>query len=148
MAFKHIVVATDFSEPSTRALDMCRELAASSTGCKVSLVHAYPTTMYAVQGVPAAPLTPSKQQLAEIAEQTEAALERLRGEHLEGVPFVHVHLLACESPSQAIASFATEQGADLVIVGSHGRSGLAKLLVGSVAEQVVRLASCPVLVAR
>ena len=147
MAFKHIVVATDFSEQSNRALDVCRQLA-SRDDAKVSLVHAFPNIFYGVQGVPAAPLAPSKEQLAEMKRLTEASLERLRGEHLEGVPFVHVHLLPCESPSNAIADFAKEKGADLIIVGSHGRSGLAKLLVGSVAEHVVRLAECPVLVAR
>jgi nucleotide-binding universal stress UspA family protein len=147
MSFKHILVATDFSEPSNKALDLCRELAAPS-GAKVTLVHAYPNIFYAVQGVPAAPLAPTKEQLAEIKARTEEALERIRGEHLEGVPFVHVQLLACESPGRAICDHAAEIGADLVIVGSHGRTGLTKLLVGSVAEQVIKLAPCPVLVAR
>ncbi len=51
-------------------------------------------------------------------------------------------------PGHVIAEWAEELGADLILVGSHGRSGLTRLFLGSVAERVVRLAHCPVLVVR
>lgn len=51
-------------------------------------------------------------------------------------------------PAEAIAQLASDIGADLVVVGTHGRRGLARLFLGSVAEGVVRLAPCPVLVVR
>jgi nucleotide-binding universal stress UspA family protein len=48
-------------------------------------------------------------------------------------------------PTVAIVDLAREAGADIIVIGSHGRAGLSRLLMGSVAEQVVRNASCPVL---
>ncbi|MDH5673772.1 MAG: universal stress protein [Myxococcales bacterium] len=147
MAFKHILVATDFSDASGAALDLCRELARDHDS-RVTLVHAYPENFYAAYPVPAAPLSPSKEQLTAIKRGIEEALERLRGEHLDGVPFVAVQLLTGDDPSRAICDHAREQGADLIVVGSHGRSGLSKLLLGSVAGRVVQQAHCPVLVSR
>jgi nucleotide-binding universal stress UspA family protein len=51
-------------------------------------------------------------------------------------------------PGHEIAQFAKERGAGMIVMSSHGRTGLAHLLIGSVAERVVRLAQCPVLVLR
>ncbi len=51
-------------------------------------------------------------------------------------------------PAHGIANYAQEQHADLIVIPSHGRTGLTRLLIGSVAERVVRLAHCPVLVLR
>jgi universal stress protein A len=51
-------------------------------------------------------------------------------------------------PGQQIAIFAKEMKAGLIVMSSHGRTGLAHLLIGSVAERVLRLASCPVLILR
>jgi nucleotide-binding universal stress UspA family protein len=51
-------------------------------------------------------------------------------------------------PAHGIADFAAEKKADLIVIPSHGRTGLTRLLIGSVAERVVRLAHCPVLVLR
>lgn len=49
-------------------------------------------------------------------------------------------------PSEAIVAYATEQAVDLIVMGTHGRDGVARVLIGSVAETVVRRASCPVLI--
>jgi nucleotide-binding universal stress UspA family protein len=51
-------------------------------------------------------------------------------------------------PAHGIANYAQEQGVNLIVIPSHGRTGLTRLLIGSVAERVVRLAHCPVLVLR
>jgi nucleotide-binding universal stress UspA family protein len=51
-------------------------------------------------------------------------------------------------PGHEIAQFAKDRGAGMIVMSSHGRTGLAHLLIGSVAERVVRLAQCPVLVLR
>ncbi len=56
--------------------------------------------------------------------------------------------LRLEAPAQEIAQIAADLEADLVIVGTHGRRGISRLLLGSVAEAVVRLAPCPVFVVR
>jgi nucleotide-binding universal stress UspA family protein len=52
------------------------------------------------------------------------------------------------SPAQAIVDTAKSSAADLIVMGSHGRTGLVHMLIGSVAERVVRIASCPVLTVR
>ncbi|QDU98897.1 universal stress protein [Lignipirellula cremea] len=56
--------------------------------------------------------------------------------------------VACGDPGHMIADYAQEHEADLIVIPSHGRTGLKRLLIGSVAERVVRLAHCPVLVLR
>src|SRR5262249_42012810 len=58
------------------------------------------------------------------------------------------HILADGPPAAEIIRVAKENGCDLIVLGSHGRTGLARLLMGSVAETVVRKASCPVLVVK
>ena len=57
-------------------------------------------------------------------------------------------VLRTGSPASTIAEMARQEGADLIVVGSHGRAGLDRLILGSVAERVVRLASGPVLVVK
>jgi nucleotide-binding universal stress UspA family protein len=51
-------------------------------------------------------------------------------------------------PDEAIVKFAEDVGADLIVMGSHGRTGLSKILLGSVAERVIGQAACPVLVVK
>ena len=59
------------------------------------------------------------------------------------VPFEHMLLVG--DPAQAISETAEKEGCDLIVMGTHGRTGLTRLLMGSVAEAVVRKAKCPVL---
>jgi universal stress protein A len=54
-------------------------------------------------------------------------------------------VLSSNDPAQAIVDYAVECGADLIVLGTHGRSGVSRMLMGSVAERVVRTAPCPVL---
>ena len=69
-------------------------------------------------------------------------------ELLKGVPEVELSVIQHPSPGRALVEMAEDEGADLVILGSHGRSGLSRAFLGSVAERVVRHAPCPVLVVR
>lgn len=55
------------------------------------------------------------------------------------------HRLVVGSPAHAICDLADEEGVDMIVMGTHGRTGLRRLLMGSVAEHVVRWANCPVL---
>jgi nucleotide-binding universal stress UspA family protein len=57
-------------------------------------------------------------------------------------------VLASNAPATAIVEYANEEGVDLIVLGTHGRGAVAHLLVGSVAERVVRTAPCPVLTVR
>lgn len=97
------------------------------------------------------------QPMPHAAETHGQALERARTEReealmalassMEGVE-PEVHVLADDDTAEAIAKYAPEIGADLIAVGTHGRSGLSRALMGSVAEQVVRRADRPVVVVR
>jgi len=76
------------------------------------------------------------------------ALQRLRAD-LADHKYQGIHIeVQFGDPGHTIADFAGEQKADLVVMPSHGRTGLKRILIGSVAERVVRLAHCPVLVLR
>jgi len=80
---------------------------------------------------------------ADIMQSMEACLARVTAAGLEG-DIVVVHGV----PFHEIVETAKAQNVDLIIIGTHGRTGLQHILLGSVAEKVVRLAPCPVLVAR
>lgn len=82
------------------------------------------------------------EELETAAQQSLAqALQRVHAAGLEGKTMV-VH----GTPFACIVAAARDQGVDLMVMGSHGRTGLQHILLGSVAEHVVRLAPCPVLV--
>ena len=80
-------------------------------------------------------------------ERVEQALEKLRTEYLDRVPS-GVKVLRDKSAVTAICDLAGNEGADLVVTGTHGRTGVSRLLIGSVAERVLRHAPCSVLVVR
>jgi nucleotide-binding universal stress UspA family protein len=80
---------------------------------------------------------------AEVAHRMQACLERVTAGGLEGEVVVVRGV-----PFQEILDTAKKQQVDLIIMGTHGRTGLQHMLLGSVAEKVVRLAPCPVLVVR
>jgi nucleotide-binding universal stress UspA family protein len=76
-------------------------------------------------------------------------LEKLLRERLADAKYQGVHLsVLLGEPAHGIADYAREKHADLIVIPSHGRTGITRLLIGSVAERVVRLAHCPVLVLR
>jgi nucleotide-binding universal stress UspA family protein len=76
-----------------------------------------------------------------------AALETLRDQHLNDVD-VEIAVLADHAPAKAICEYAEANDVDLIVVGSHGRGGVERWLIGSVAERVVRHATTNVYVAR
>lgn len=144
MSFSKIVVALDFSMPMEGLLSAAVELARSSAAV-VHLVHVLP-----LQGnlAPVVPVLFVADQITEAIAHAERRLEEARGTvRAAGAPRVESTLLYGD-PATEIVGLAARIGADLVAVGSHGRSGLARLMVGSVAEGVVRRAPCPVLVWR
>jgi nucleotide-binding universal stress UspA family protein len=143
MHIRHILVPTDFSDGSRRALETALDLA-HDTGARVTLLH--------VHHVPASvfpdvilPMTPEL--MRDVERSVDHVLEHLVEEARQhGVEadfhtvFGTTHLEICKS--------AEDVGADLIVIGTHGRSGLSHVLLGSVAEKVVRKAPCPVLTVR
>ena len=83
---------------------------------------------------------------AELEKELEASLELLHKEHF-GAP-VQTELTIAANAASAIIEHGDAVGADLIVVATHGRTGLSRLLMGSVSERVVRHAPCSVLVAR
>ena len=135
---EHVVVPIDFSERSFAALRVARGLVDAPS--KLHAVHVLP---------PLSPMDPgvvwdawNDESRREHA--TEALRSRIEDHDLEGV----VVEISIGDPAREIADRAAASGADLIVIPSHGRTGAARLLIGSVAERVVRHAHCPVLVLR
>lgn len=143
MTVQHILVPTDFSADAEQAVDYAITLA-SAFRARVTLLHVIYEVLWAA-GEVAMTLPPSYFAELEAAtqQQMEKALQRVRSAGLEGDTMVVYGL-----PFEHIVAVARDQGVDLIVMGTHGRTGLKHVLMGSVAERVVRMAPCPVLVTR
>jgi nucleotide-binding universal stress UspA family protein len=140
--FHRILVGTDFSETSIVAADLAVELA-ERFGAELMLVHAYEDPLLAYADYDRVPTGFVKE--IEIAARagTERELERVR----KRVPRADA-LLRVGTPWREVLGAAAETNSDLVVVGTHGRRGLRHVMLGSVAERVVRMANVPVLTVR
>jgi nucleotide-binding universal stress UspA family protein len=140
MAAKHILACVDFSEQSTRSLTEAGEYARANRS-KVTLIHISDPRAF----------TPPQAILGTASEADEtahrAALEKLREQHLADVD-VEIAVLVDHAPAKAICEYAETHDVDLIVVGSHGRGGMERWLIGSVAERVVRHATTNVYVVR
>ena len=146
ITLKQILVATDFSEPSDCALTYARALACSfkATLHVVHIVGNVVDAAYGAEGYSVA--MPELQQ--EIEDAARKQLDDLPIDKDERpLPTKRV-LLTSNSPAGAIVEYAAKHGIDLIVTGTHGRGAVAHLLLGSVAERVVRTAGCPVLTVR
>jgi nucleotide-binding universal stress UspA family protein len=137
---KIILVPTDFSVAAETALDHALALAAK-LGAKVFLLHAYALP---VIGFPDGTLIPSAAIASGIINRAEKELADCVAKRREsGVEIVP--LLKQADPREAILATAHDLSADLVVMGTHGRRGIARALIGSVAEAIVRVSPVPVL---
>ncbi len=134
--FKRIVVGIDFNEPSLAALDYARALA-KSFGGSISVLHVLQPVANEVYAYSAAMVDNWERSAYERLWELYPATERTAS---SGIAEVRVG-----SAVEAILTFAEEQKADLIVLGTHGRGPIKHLFLGSVAERVVRLAPCPVL---
>lgn len=140
--FSKILVATDFSPHSANALQLAGKLAKAS-GASLQIMHVYDVIPYTLpEGLPIY----DGGQMARIREELGLQLRKLASEAQRGgVQEVDSALVEGQASAE-IARRAEEGQCDLIVMGTHGRSGFAHLLLGSVAERVVRKAICPVLV--
>jgi nucleotide-binding universal stress UspA family protein len=132
--FDHILMASDLSAAAGPALSFAAELAKLNR-CKLSVVHvSYPDWRYEVGHAP----------------ETEVAKTYVRQRLDAVVDSLHAQLpvarMVRQSTSvvQAVLDVIAESGSDLLVIGTHGRGGFSKLALGSVAEELLRTASCPV----
>ena len=139
LANKKILVPFDFSEQAARAVSEAAAMADPST--RICLVHVLmPAHVISLEpGM----LVDLGADATRIATAVEAMQKRFANLH-EGTEF----LARIGDPGMEIAACAEEIGADLIVMPSQGRTGVTRLLLGSVAERVVRLAHCPVMVLR
>lgn len=136
---KSILVPVDFSETSNHALDYAIDLA-SQLGARVTVMHAYELPIY---GFPDGALVAGAEAATRISGVAQAALdEAVAKRQGRGVPLTSE--LRMGPPAEEVHSTAAELHADLIVVGTHGRKGLARALLGSVAESVIRTATRPV----
>jgi nucleotide-binding universal stress UspA family protein len=144
MQFRHILAPTDFSEYSKQAVASALELA-KKFGAKLSILHAVELPPYPVEGYVPPSLTTTfmedlereaSQELAQLVPEAESA----------GVEVAR--LVTVGSPYRKILDMAETEQVDLIVMATAGRTGFSHLIMGSIAERVVRTASCPVLTIR
>jgi len=129
-----ILAPTDFSYASEEALRWATSLARDA-GAKLIIVHVEEPPMAYAGELPLAPDEATRDELRRSLAQTLPTDSN--------VPYEHKLLVG--EPASAIVDLAEREHADLIVMGSHGRKGITRLLMGSVAEAVVRKAKCPVL---
>ena len=144
--FSRILVPTDFSPPSDAALEYARILAAKF-GSSLRILHVIDDPTASSDFV-ADGFAPSTEDIrTTMLEETRTRLDSVMN-HVDRTRY-HAHADAVLGmPAATIVDYATATHAGLIVMGTHGRTGLAHLLMGSVAEQVVRTAPCPVLTVR
>jgi nucleotide-binding universal stress UspA family protein len=140
-----IFYATDFSEASERALDEAVGLA-QQFGAQIWIVHVIEPVHY---------VTGEEFAAADLYARLEEATERNAATSMEkliarlaNLGVKAETLLLKGTPAEQIVNAAKERNADLIVIGTHGRTGLSKLFMGSVAGKVVSAAECPVLTVR
>jgi nucleotide-binding universal stress UspA family protein len=141
------IVGIDFSDPSNEALDQALEVTGLRAG-EVHVVHVDPDLPSNLMLLgPIESPTSAEELLEQVRLRVTERMAAVNARGKLAVKRVVVHVrrgLAAEEIAQLAADF----DADLVVVGSHGRRGLARFLLGSVAERVSRLARCPVWIVR
>ena len=143
---KRILVATDFSEPSDSALRYGRELA-GRFGATLHVLYVAPNVYVSAFGAESyAAIAPDLQQ--QVEDDARRRLRELLIDSEKSVPETIPVIMAAGAPAYAIIDYAKSHAIDLIVMGTHGRGALAHLVMGSVAERVVRLAPCPVLTVR
>lgn len=148
MVWKTILVPHDFSSSANHAVAIARD-EAKAHGAKLMLLHVIdlPTAIkpdtVIVPDDTGAPIN-VKDYAVRSAEQHLADLaDRIGKDGVTAATYIRLG-----KPEDEIVKFANENGVDLIAMGTHGRTGLAHMLVGSVAERVVRTSKCPVLTIR
>jgi nucleotide-binding universal stress UspA family protein len=143
---KRILVPTDFSDHSERAAAYAVELARRYEADEIHCVHVsdipadlLATSAYYMTG-------PSEQFIEQVREEGRKSLEAFARKNFKDRPAKTVFLEG--RPFVEIIRYARENQIDLIVISTHGRSGIKHVLFGSVAEQVVRKAPCPVLVVK
>ncbi len=146
IALKNILVATDFGDASDAALTYGRALA-RNFGSTLHLLHVAENLFTrGIGGEGYIAVLPDLQK--DVEDTARKQLDDLAIDNDPGAPAVHTVVLTSNTPAMAVVEYARDRKIDLIVMGTHGRGAVAHLLMGSVAERVVRTAPCPVLTVR
>jgi nucleotide-binding universal stress UspA family protein len=141
ITFRKILCPIDFSEPSRRAIDYATTIA-GWYGSEVTVLHCHPQINNASAKLP---IPAGREEISPIERERLLALVRECADPLRSAGRSALFALREGDPVREILRHAEGLPADLIILGTHGRGGLERLLLGSVAETVLRKAVCPVL---
>ena len=144
MQFRHILAPTDFSEYSKQAVTSALEWA-QKFGAKLTILHVIELPPYPVEGY----VTPNLSQtfMDDLERQATTELAQVIPEaEAAGVGVARV--VGVGTPYRKIIDTAEAEQVDLIVMATAGRTGFSHLIMGSIAERVVRTASCPVLTIR
>ncbi|OIO71060.1 MAG: universal stress protein [Zetaproteobacteria bacterium CG12_big_fil_rev_8_21_14_0_65_55_1124] len=145
-AYRHILIPTDFSPAAECALQTAAELARQNAA-ELHLLHIVAPQLYYTE-MPDIML-PSMEDLTEqMIQSAEQRLQKAVGQLGSDIPVHHHVREAFTRSADAIVEVAKELAIELIVIGSHGHSGLMHVLLGSTAERVVREAACDVLVVK
>jgi|SRR6516225_7742572 nucleotide-binding universal stress UspA family protein len=137
--FRSILNPIQFDDPSLLALGLARQLTADY-GATLHLLHVAPK----LRGIGEPDVSEDPHSVAE--EKARLQLAEIAQQHLAGVRYeIHTASAGESALAKAVVQMAAEVNADLIVLKTHGRRGLSHLFLGSVAEEVVRTAPCPVL---
>lgn len=143
---KHILAPTDFSHHAEAAVKSAFELA-EQFGATVHMVHTLAEPVSAIAPEPMIVAAPPPEFYEESEKTCKEALQKVASQF--GKPGVKVQTAALwGSPVDTVLEYAQREPIDLIVISTHGRTGLSHVLLGSVAESIVRNAPCPVLTLR
>lgn len=146
LTLKNILVPTDFGEAADAALAYGRALA-DRFGATIHVLHVADNVYLTSFGAETyAAIMPELQR--DLEEAARKQLDELLIDSDKSGPPTKPIILTSSAPAFAIVDYAQKNDIDLIVMGTHGRGALAHLVMGSVAERVVRLAPCPVLTVR
>ena len=145
IVLENILVATDFSEPSEAALTYGRDLA-RTFGATLHVLHVVENIAIRFANETTSAFLPELQ--AQVEQAARQRIDALVTEEDKTSLHATSAVITSIGIADTIIRYATDHAADLIVVGTHGRRALAHLLMGSVAERVVRTAHCPVLTVR
>ena len=145
IALKNILVATDFGEAADMALSYGRELA-RTFGARLHVVHVV-QDLGVHLGAPEYSASVGRLQM-EVEESARNRANALISDEDRQALRAQAGVLTHPSAAQAIVAYARDEQINLIVLGTHGRKAVGRLMMGSVAERVTRTAPCPVLVVR
>jgi len=142
VSIRRILFPTDFSEPAKEAQKYAMALA-DRFGAELHLIHVVPEVAMPLPDSTTAWTLPAADLKLQVAAAEKRLLQDLGPDWAEERRTVHAAVVG--NAVEEIVKYAKEHEIGMIVIGTHGRTGLSHLLLGSVAEKLVRLATCPVL---